>query len=291
MKKSVDTKVNRQYEDRLFKFIFSDKADLLELYNAINDTNYSNPDDMEINTLQGVVYMGMYNDISFLIADVLNLYEHQSTFSPNLPLRGFIYFADLYRKILGNWKDVYSSKLITLPTPKFVIFYNGEKEEPERRELRLSDAFQSGGKACIECVATMININAGHNEKIMKRCKKLREYARFLELVRENISEGMLLEDAVDFAVEQSINEDVLRDILITHQAEVKNMLLTEYNEELHIENERRIAKEEGEVLGEAKLSNLVAILLKEGKLEELQRVSEDSAYRAKMYEQYHITD
>lgn len=80
MKKSVDTKVNRQYKDRLFKFIFSDKADLLELYNAINDTNYSNPDDMEINTLQGVVYMGMYNDISFLIADVLNLYEHQSTF-------------------------------------------------------------------------------------------------------------------------------------------------------------------------------------------------------------------
>lgn len=88
--------VNREYKDRLFKLVFREKKDLLELYNAINDTEYDNLDDIEINTLEDVVYMGMKNDISFLVTDVLNLYEHQSTFSPNLPLRGLLYFADLY---------------------------------------------------------------------------------------------------------------------------------------------------------------------------------------------------
>ena len=104
--------VNRQYKDRLFKFIFKEKEDLLQLYNAINGTNYNNPEDIEVNTLEDVIYMGMKNDISFLLTDVLNLYEHQSTFSPNLPLRGLFYFSRLYQKIMGNEKKIYSAKLI-----------------------------------------------------------------------------------------------------------------------------------------------------------------------------------
>ena len=98
--------INRQYKDRLFKRIFRDKKDLLELYNAMNDTNYSNPEEIEVNTLEGVVYMGMKNDVSFLFTEVLNLYEHQSTFNPNLPLRGLLYFAKLYQKIIGPRKDL-----------------------------------------------------------------------------------------------------------------------------------------------------------------------------------------
>ena len=101
-----ETNVNRQYKDRLFKLIFKEKKDLLQLYNAINDTNYDNPDDIEVNTIEDAVYMGMKNDISFLITDILNLYEHQSTFNPNLPLRGLFYFARLYQKIGGNEKKM-----------------------------------------------------------------------------------------------------------------------------------------------------------------------------------------
>ena len=96
--------INRQYKDRLFKLVFKEKEDLLKLYNAINGTDYNNPDDIEVNTLDDVVYMGMKNDISFLITDILNLYEHQSTFNPNLPLRGLFYFTRLYQKIGGNEK-------------------------------------------------------------------------------------------------------------------------------------------------------------------------------------------
>ena len=88
-------KINKKYKDRLFRLIFQDKKDLLELYNAINNSDYTNPEDLTITTIEDVVYMGMKNDLSFLIDDVLNLYEHQSSYSPNLPLCGLFYFSSL----------------------------------------------------------------------------------------------------------------------------------------------------------------------------------------------------
>ena len=146
--------VNKQYKDRLFKLVFKAKKDLLELYNAINDTNHDNPDDIEINTIEDVVYMGMKNDVSFLVCDILNLYEHQSTFRRNLPLRGLFYFARLHQKIVGNEKKLYSSKRIELPYPQFIVFYNGTANEPERQVLELNDAFPKGmskESAAIQC--------------------------------------------------------------------------------------------------------------------------------------------
>ena len=97
MREELNVHVNRQYKDRLFKLIFRDKKDLLQLYNAVNNTEYDNPEDIEVNTLEDVIYMGMKNDVSFLLTDILNLYEHQSTFNPNLPLRGLLYFARLFQ--------------------------------------------------------------------------------------------------------------------------------------------------------------------------------------------------
>lgn len=69
--------VNRQYKDRLFRMVFSRKEDLLSLYNAINGTSYSNPDDLEVATLENALYLSMKNDLAFLLDVVLNLYEHQ----------------------------------------------------------------------------------------------------------------------------------------------------------------------------------------------------------------------
>ena len=169
--------VNREYKDRLFKLIFREKEDLLQLYNAINGTNYNNPEDLEINTLEDAVYMGMKNDISFLVKGVLSLYEHQSTYSPNLPLRGLFYFADLYRKMMsGGDKDLYSSKQIKLPFPQFVVFYNGTRLQPERQVFHLHSAFPEGMNreiAAIDCHAVVLNINYGQNREIMRKCRKL----------------------------------------------------------------------------------------------------------------------
>ncbi len=248
-KAEENTTINRQYKDRLFKIVFADKKDLLDLYNAINGTNYDNSEDIEVNTLEDVVYMGMKNDISLLLYDVLNLYEHQSTFNPNLPLRGMLYFGRLYQKLVGDDKKMFGSRLIKLPYPQFVVFYNGTKTEPERMELKLSDAFPSWSKkenAALECKAIVLNINLGYNKDIMEKCKKLKEYAKYVALVRKYIKDGFTAEQAIDRATDECIDEGILEQILRNNRGEVRSMLLTEYNEQEHIEYEKELSYEEG---------------------------------------------
>ena len=142
MQTTMTPKGNRKYKDRLFRLLFSDKQSLLELYNALNKTSYKNPDDLEITTLDDVLYMKMKNDVSILLDDYLSLYEHQSTFNPNMPLRGLLYFADLYRQLFGS-RHLYSTKLLHLPTPVYIVFYNGKQEIGEEKILKLSDSFSN----------------------------------------------------------------------------------------------------------------------------------------------------
>ena len=244
-----EIQVNRQYKDRLFKFVFKEKEDLLQLYNAINGTDYDNAEDIEVNTLEDVVYMRMKNDISFLLTDILNLYEHQSTFSPNLPLRGLFYFARPYQKIIGNEKRVYSGKLVALPYPQFVVFYNGTSEEPERQVLELSDAFPrwtTKENAALNCKAIVLNINLGYNKEVMEKCKKLKEYAPYIARVRAFLASGLDIETAIDKATDECIAEGILEQILRDNRVEVRSMLLTQYNEQAHIEYEKELSFEEG---------------------------------------------
>ena len=174
-------RINRKYKDRLFRLVFQEKKDLLQLYNAINGTDYQDETKLRINTLDDVVYMRMKNDVSFLIGNKLNLYEHQSTFNPNMPLRGLFYFAELLQGFLAeNRHDVYKSTLVKIPLPQYIVFYNGMQEEPDKRELFLSDAFfnhQKKAQSSLECKVVMLNINLGHNRALMENCKKLMEYA------------------------------------------------------------------------------------------------------------------
>ena len=298
--------INRQYKDRLFKRIFRDKKDLLELYNAMNDTNYSNPEEIEVNTLEDVVYMGMKNDVSFIFTEVLNPYEHQSTFNPNLPLRGLLYFAKLYQKIIGPRKDLYSEKLINLPYPQFIVFYNGTKEEPEQQILELSAAFPkeySKENAALQCRAVVLNINLGYNKKVMERCKKLKEYAQFIAKIREYLEEKENIEEAVDLAIDECIHHGILEDILREDREEVRSMLLTEYDEQVHIKNEKEISYEEGERAGiikgeqvgikkgEDMLSTLIQHLLAAERMDDIVRVTTDTQYRQKLYKEFQLIE
>lgn len=293
--------VNRQYKDRLFKFIFRSKEDLLELYNAVNNTSYTNPEDMEINTLEDVVYMGMKNDASFLIKNVLNLYEHQSTFSPNLPLRGLFYFSRLYQKIVGKRRDIYSSKIIELPYPQFIVFYNGTGEEPERQILELNAAYPKGcdkENAALQCRAVVLNINLGYNADIMRKCKKLEEYAWFIATIRRYLEEKYSIEDAVSEAMDECIRKGILEEILVNHREEVQSMVLTEYDEQAHIKNEREIALEEGRAEGRAegeaklaKFTRLMQCLLEAGRMEDAKRVTEDAELRDELYREYGLNE
>ena len=243
------TKVKRNFKDSLFRLVFHGKEELLSLYNAVNGSSYTNADDLEINTLEDVVYMGMKNDVSFLFAHYLNLYEAQSTSNPNMPLRGTIYFGDLLRGwVESNHLDLYSEKQIMIPKPKFLVFYNGLKKEPERKILRLSDSFEGerDEEAALECTAIMLNINYGYNRELMEKCQTLHDYSYFVETVRQGVRAGKALEEAVDEAISKSLKEGVLKDILKKNRAEVRNVVLTEYNEELHLKNVRECGYEEG---------------------------------------------
>ena len=119
---------NRNYKDRLFRFVFNNKKDLLDLYNAINGTNYDNPEELEVNTLENVLYLSMKNDLSFLIDAELNLYEHQSTYNPNMPMRGLLYFAGVYNRHISSREiNIYSSSPKEFPFPGHIVFYKRKR--------------------------------------------------------------------------------------------------------------------------------------------------------------------
>lgn len=240
-------KINRNYKDRLFRFLFNEKEQLLELYNAVNQTNYTDSDDLIINTKDNVIYMTMKNDLSFIIYGIMNLYEHQSTWNPNMPLRNLIYTVDLYKSYIEeNRLDIYSSRQISIPVPQAVIFYNGLKEEPEQRILKLSDSYERKGKeSSLEFTTKMLNINYGKNQNLMTRCHRLMEYSIFIDKIRTN-HKIMTIEKAVDYAIEECIKEKILDTFLIKHKGEVTMMILEEYDEQIHIENEKRISEEDG---------------------------------------------
>lgn len=229
--------VNRKYKDRLFQRVFEDKKDLLDLYNAINDTNYSNPDELEITTLEDVIFMSMKNDKSFIISSTMNLYEHQSTVNPNMPIRGLLYFAQLYDEyIKANDLNIYGHGLVKLPTPQYVVFYNGKESHPDDITLLLSDSFECDSNTpnmepALECKARVLNVNYGHNAKLMEKCIRLMHYSQFIARINQNIMNGMPVAVAIDNAINYCIANDILTDILIKNRSEVRHMLLTEFDE------------------------------------------------------------
>ena len=241
----------RNHKDRLFIRLFHDKKTLLELYNALNGTNYTNPDDLEITTIDDVVYLGMKNDCSFIIGEYVNLYEQQSTFCRNMPIRGLIYLTGVYQGYIArNEFNLYGSQLIPLPTPKYIVFYNGTEERPEREVLRLSEAFAGEG-ACLEFTAEVININKGKNQELMKQCRTLEGYSVFVGKVREFQEEGYSLELALDAACEYCIENDYLKEFLLKHRNEVRRVLLTEYDAKKQRKMDIRDARAEGKAEGQ----------------------------------------
>ncbi|MDE6314497.1 MAG: hypothetical protein K2M46_12950 [Lachnospiraceae bacterium] len=231
------TEINREHKDRLFRLLFGgsySRQNLLDLYNALNDTNYNDPEELQVTTIEDVIYMGMKNDVSILLHSRMALYEHQSTYNPNMPVRGFLYAAKLYEKYIeSNGLNIYGSTQVKLPVPQYVVFYNGSGHHEDEEILRLSDAFErkEDGEG-YEWTARMLNINYGKNKKLMERCKALRDYAIFTDKVKKYLKQGMNTEQAINRAVEECIKEDVMSEFLIAHRAEVVDVCITEYNEE-----------------------------------------------------------
>ncbi len=242
-----ESSVNIRYKDRLFNFIFGREENrewTLSLYNAVNGSNYTDASAIRFNTLGDVLYLGMRNDTSFIVSGMLNVYEHQSTYNRNMPLRLLEYVSDIYSGYITLHKlNKYGSKLIMLPVPKLVVFYNGKEDAEDEVILRLSDSFDEAlrNEADVEVRVRMLNINFGHNRQIMEACKPLQEYAWFIEKIRGN-QEPHGIDTAVDMAINDMPDGFFIKEFLLMHRAEVKGMLDREYNEAEVME----LFKEEG---------------------------------------------
>lgn len=272
----------RTYKSRMFEMVFCNKKDLLGLYNAINGTAYDNPDLLEINTLENAIYMSMQNDLSFIIDARLALYEHQSTYNPNLPLRFLMYVASLYSVMVEN-ENLYGTKLIHLPTPRFVIFYNGIDEQPDRQELRLSDSFHvTDNSPALELTAVMLNINEGHNKALMSQCKTLRDYAKYVEMVRK-YARVMDLEQAVDMAIDDCIKNDILAEFLRNNRAEAKNVSIFEYDEVKHM----RQVREEGFDEARDIINRLNQLLAEQHRTEDIIKAAADAEYQRTLLKEF----
>ena len=239
---------NRRYKDVLFRHLFRDKQDLLDLYNALNGSTYKNPEELEVITMEDVIFMKMKNDLSFIVGSQLNLYEHQSTWNPNMPLRGLLYFAQQFEGLVSaRGDDIYGKGRIELPTPMYIVFYNGSDMNRDNLMLYLSDSFSAGrGRGCLECTCLVLNINRGHNRALMDKCHRLWEYSELSCEVEENIGKGMRREEAVQTAIDTCIERGILKDILLAEKGMVLHMLLTEYDEKKHLKNTFEEGRKEG---------------------------------------------
>ena len=240
-KKQLTT--NRNYKDTVFRMLFSDRKNLLSLYNAISGAHYDDPEKLEIVTLENAIYMGMKNDLAFIIDTNLFLYEHQSTYNPNMPLRDLFYISSEYQKLVDH-KSLYSSTLLKIPAPQFIVFYNGTEKETDSWVNHLSESFENlSGKPKLELEVLTLNINEGHNEELMEQCETLREYAQYVHCVRKYAKE-LELNEAVKLAVDECIRNDILSEFLHANKSEVISMSIFEYDKE---EEERKLRKAEFE--------------------------------------------
>lgn len=270
---NTEVKANPKYKDHLFRKIFGgeneeSKRNLLSLYNALNDSHYENIDELEITTMEEALYIKMKNDVSFLLDSYLSLWEHQSTFNPNMPIRGLMYFGNLYDKYIKvNNINIYGKKLAKIPNPKYIVFYNGSSERPSIEDLKLSSAFMNkDSSGDFEWTATVYNLNKGKNESLLAKCKPLADYMELINRIRSAQKKGLKFVNAVTEAVDSCIKDGIMSEYLSDRKSEVMDVVITEYDEKALMEGFHAEGKEEGLVEGIAKgrLEQLVD-LVKDG--------------------------
>lgn len=282
--------IQRNVKDRLFRYLFErDRNALLELYNALNRTAYQDASQLEIVTIESAVYVVMKNDLAYILSGTLSMYEHQSTYSPNLPVRFLIYLAQEYQMVIDKAeRSLYGTGQISLPTPQCVVFYNGMKEMPEEQTLRLSDAFENKrAKADVELTVRMLNINYGHNKLLMEKCGILEEYSKLVAVMRERMLTEKETQTALNQAVDYCIENDILKEFLLKNRAEVLGMLLEEFDAEKY----ERTLRSEGREEGEVKVNRLGILLTEAGRGNDFLKSLSDREFQKRLFVEFGLEE
>ena len=294
--------VNKNFKDGVFCRLFGAaeyKENLLSLFNALNGTDYRDAAELTINTIDDVIFMGIKNDTSCILDMQMDLYEEQSTYNPNAPLRGLMYFGRLYEGYLAErGLNRYGTKLIRLPRPRYYVLYLGREKRPDREVLRLSDAFvNSEDDVAYEWTAIVLNVNAGHNTELLDACRILKEYSLFVECSRRHLREAPKNRtsqyDAMREAVDECIGQGILAEFLTKNKAGVIDMYLTEWDEEAYRTVLRQESREEGKIEGKAEdreeINELIQCLIRDNRIEDLQKSAIDLNYQNALLAEYGI--
>ena len=241
-------KVAVKYKDNVFCMLYRDKKNLLELYNALNDSNYTNVDDLEVTTLKDGSYMKYKNDASFVLNMSLYMFEQQSSKNENMPLRFLHYLSDVYREMFGN-ELLHRKTMMKIPVLYFVTFYNG-KEKWDRDKLTLAEMFEKHvDNPQIDLQVKVIDING--DAEILNKCKSLRDYMTFVEKVRKKTDDEKInVREAVIQAIDECIEENILVDFFKEHREEIVEVSIYDYEEEKVRKTLADEAREEGLVEG-----------------------------------------
>jgi len=268
--------VNIKHKNSVFSSLFSKPEILRELYSAIKNVNIPEYAIIDINTLSDALFMGQINDVSFTIDNrIVVLIEHQSTISNNVPTRLLMYIGRVYEKILDREK-LYQKNLVKIPTPEFIVLYNGKEEYPDYNELRLSDAFiDIESEKSLELTVKVYNINHGRNPEILEKSKNLDGYSFFIEKIRQYNKE-LTIEESVKKAVKYCIDHDILKYYLKKHSSEVINMLFEDISVEEFVAIRSKEAREEGLEQGRENEKIIIAknLLAKGSTLEFVQEIT-----------------
>jgi hypothetical protein len=261
----TDNNANREYKDTVFTRLCEDKKRLIEIYNAVTGKNYPPDTEIEIVTLDDALFLDRRNDVAFVVeGKLVVLMEHQSTLCENMPIRILIYIARVFEKLFNVDKKlkqaIYRTKLMKIPKPEFYVLYNGKDEFPDRHELKLSDAFRetdapewAGG--FLELIVPVYNINEGRNKDIVEKSKSLSGYVAFIAQVRRYSAMGHKLEKAIEQAVKDCVEHDILAEFLLANASEVFNMLTAEFKMEEAVQVWKEEGREEGREEGKFEIA------------------------------------
>ena len=300
-KRNYGSNGNREYKSDVISMMLQIPEYALDVYNAMNDSEYTDPGMIQIMRLENGISLSVRNDASFFISNYLNLYEHQSTYSPNAPLRFLIYLTSLLKKMIGK-RDLYGRKRVQIATPHFAVFYNGTEKRPEKEVLKLSDAFiNQTDTPEIELIVTVYNINPDNNTQLLAKSKVLSGYMIFVNRVRENLEKQKTfvqnetehddteymedLETAINEAIDYCIEHHIMETFFRKNRSEVTKSMVLDYTwerrEELiraeEYEDGRRDGYVEGEERGRAEGEKVMQKKLLQN-LMETQRITETEA-------------
>ncbi|MDY3741023.1 MAG: Rpn family recombination-promoting nuclease/putative transposase [Selenomonadaceae bacterium] len=234
-----------KHKDTVFCHFFTEDLNrLLSLYQAITGDTTATIDDIKLSTIKPDLATDLYNDISFNIGNKqIILLEHQSTINNNMPLRMLLYLAKLYYNSIPADDLLYKESIIPLPAPEFYVFYNGEQDYPETKQLHLSDSWNNSS-APIELTVTVYNINYGHNKELEEKCHALMEYAYFISRINHH-KRTHSLDDAIIITMKDCLNRNYMSDYLSKHKSEVTDLMRIRYSRKDEIAYKAREAAEE----------------------------------------------